>query len=870
MSQHASVTSVQLFDRNSHRNLSLVLDPQITFGDVKALIEQGFSLKTGSVVGLWNNDVGAMFPLSVLTHVPYCFDAGARFELVHRVNEDGLTIDATTTNSTVFSEDLNSSRSPLSTRSPRATVEDVTTLTLAEAIEEARHLLGNDDIDIELFSKIATQLATNECLLNRQQLHTCFRLFQKQIEPYQHSEEYKLRRSKFIDLVFDSLKYETVPGSSEVVGVRDLLSMLTVLCVHNVHKNFEIVFRAYDAAGDGFISEYMLLSHLYVVFGFLNNLSQHVREHIASHTHSNGDPRRFAREVWKQLISDDPTLTHNGGKDDGVLYASNFVTACESLINSGYGGLLFDTDVDVNSYGFHTDDVRSAGSLTQRRHTLGLFKYKATYVLHMFTDVASADGLISITQYHRVLAKLIERPYNSLTAVQRATCDLIITSMFQLFDDDCTGYCDMTELASALVIYCGGDSHDKARALFSVLHRYKPAGDAASSSWAPTRSVSLNRMSNTISMVFKAAMMLDDGEDGFTLQDSTYDTVAAEISLAAIANSGVQLKQPTKVDKQSLPKVIPQAAFEECLRDTFVQYFGDSLDVESESGRFISPEKSDRSDTNGTPDVQQFDDNSDYLYNNGSVVESNLLRLQPSNNGVSSFSPDTSAHQSKDSRHVGVTNRNLDRSEVVNEMREVQAFLGMSSFPAEDIIETLGDYAFGGIMSREGFTHTLTLIARLGGVTLDNLAEVAEYADRIFTLFESAAKPGHASLAELTVGLTCLCASSFEDKLLVSFTMLDSDEDNQLTLDQLSVMLLSYLRVIYVCSGTAADKIQKCQLTLTEIANAVTSEAVNTLQHSSSKKATGKPLLLTLEMVTQVAQDCMELADNVTGLSSLK
>jgi Ca2+-binding EF-hand superfamily protein len=500
----SEVVSVHLHDRLRQRNRALALDGHTKFNDVQELIEQAFHLPKGGVVGLWNNEVGAMFPLSILCHIPFCFENGARFELMHK--QDDLSIE--------FTDGLPTEDSSLpSSRSPRSRVEDVTSLTLSEAIEEARHLLGTEEVNIELFSRICRGLCSPESLLTRQQLHTSFRLFQQRIESYQNSAEYKLRQSKFIDLIFDSLKYETLPNSHEVIGVRDVLSMLTVLCTQDFHTNFEIVFRAYDTAGNGYISEYLLLSHLYVVFGFLSNLSQHVREFIATHTHSNGDPRRFAREVWKKLISEDPTLTHTL-EDEGILYCKNFVTACESLINSGYGGVLFDRNVDADAFGFH-DDTGSAGSLTQRRNILGLCKYRASYVLDLFADIASSDGLISLPQYHRALAKLIERHYNSIGKIERATCDLIICHMFQLFDADHTGFCDMQDLASALVIYCGGDCEDKAHALYNVLSRYSPESQGYHNGLP---SISLNRMSNTLSMIFKAAMMLDDGDDGVTLQ----------------------------------------------------------------------------------------------------------------------------------------------------------------------------------------------------------------------------------------------------------------------------------------------------------------------------------------------------------------
>jgi hypothetical protein len=119
----------------------------------------------------------------------------------------------------------------------------------------------------------------------------------------------------------------------------------------------------------------------------------------------------------------------------------------------------------------------------------------------------------------------------------------------------------------------------------------------------------------------------------------------------------------------------------------------------------------------------------------------------------------------------------------------------------------------------------------------------------------------------------CLCASPFDSKLLLSFTMMDSDGDNKLTFSELAMLVQSHLRVIYACSETAAEKVDKCQLALSEIAESVCLEAVKALElgsnHSNGVKDTYRhQQLLSLEMVSPIAQDCMELADNVSGLSA--
>ena len=810
-STHVYVT---LRDCRLNKTLSLCLGGIQTVDEVKQLIELSFNCQ--NVVGLFQPSSSIFYPVSVLLQDTSQLQSGQEFELVYP--QSGSTVGN-------CEETLSMAKvSPSASQS----------LSLPEAIEEARHLLGNENIDIKSFLVICDRITGNGTLLNKNQFARCFKAFQNPRESYQLTQEFKLRQSKFIDLIFDSLKYDTTTDREAVIGVRDVLSMLSVLCVENLEANLAVVFATYDTNNSGFISEYALLGHLYVVFCFLFKLSQSVRDKLFHMERVEGDPRRFAREVWKSLMSQHPppAATYDG---DGVLYVTDFISTTEHLIDSGYGGLLFESSMaaalsDVDEILVDDADIKTE-SLTKRRAILGLNRYPATYVLEMFSDIASADGLMSVSQYQRGMDKLIMRHYNSITARERAVADLIISSMFQLFEGTTNGYCDLLNLGAGLSVYCGGNSADKARALYNLVQRFTERPFSGTLTHPQSSRVSVNRMSTVLSTIFKAAMMLDT-DDEYNLEDSTFDTLAAEISLSSL---GLR-KQLFSED--SSDEDVNQVEFEMCVRSTFVQYFGDSLDEELAMNS-TSPEKS--------LDCRE--------------------QMKRDLTIDTTTKPHSVVNRSRENSFDGIniaSSSDFDNSDVVRELRTIQRAVGLNDFPAEDLIETLGDYAYGGKMTRKSFCTVMNLIARLGGASIDNQSRILDVCNRIFNLFELDDQVDHADYAELTAGLSCLCASPFQDKLLVSFTVLDSDQDGYLSTDELRALMLSTLRVVSVCSATAADKIIKCDISLSDIADELVAEAI---------ESTGRVQLFpaerfSLEMITQIAQDCMELAANVSNLST--
>ena len=52
----------------------------------------------------------------------------------------------------------------------------------------------------------------------------------------------------------------------------------------------------------------------------------------------------------------------------------------------------------------------------------------------------------------------------------------------------------------------------------------------------------------------------------------------------------------------------------------------------------------------------------------------------------------------------------IENSPVVLELRSVQDILGLTYFPADDIIDTMGDYSFNGQITEDGFLEVMELV----------------------------------------------------------------------------------------------------------------------------------------------------------------
>lgn len=164
-------------------------------------------------------------------------------------------------------------------------------------------------------------------------------------------------------------------------------------------------------------------------------------------------------------------------------------------------------------------------------------------------------------------------------------------------------------------------------------------------------------------------------------------------------------------------------------------------------------------------------------------------------------------------------------------------------------------------MSERSFVDVMQLIARLEGLDDASIAECELLVKKIFAFFDPK-HSGAAAYAEMAAGLSGLCESPFEDKVMVSFTLMDDDGDQRISIDELRLLVLSHLRVVAACSASAAEKILISGVGLNALAKGVTEEAVRAYEHENLVSLES----FTIELVSQIAGECLSLANGTTRL----
>jgi Ca2+-binding EF-hand superfamily protein len=113
------------------------------------------------------------------------------------------------------------------------------------------------------------------------------------------------------------------------------------------------------------------------------------------------------------------------------------------------------------------------------------------------------------------------------------------------------------------------------------------------------------------------------------------------------------------------------------------------------------------------------------------------------------------------------------------------------------------------------------------------------------------------SYIELAVGLSFLCLRSpLEERLMVAFTISDSDSDGFINFDEFVQLIHSTLLIISICSRIATKKILSLGTTLEELAYLSALEGIGALGIDQDDE-------ISLEMLCDLAEDYLKLASLV-------
>ena len=107
--------------------------------------------------------------------------------------------------------------------------------------------------------------------------------------------------------------------------------------------------------------------------------------------------------------------------------------------------------------------------------------------------------------------------------------------------------------------------------------------------------------------------------------------------------------------------------------------------------------------------------------------------------------------------------------------------------------------------------------------------------------------------AYVDIGLALLSGSTLEEKVMVSFTLVDSNRDGEISFFEFCSLVLAYLKVVCSLSQLASAKVSALGVSLELIADAVAKEGYFSLSRDLSGTLDIRDVLL-------IVTDCMVLA----------
>lgn len=223
-------------------------------------------------------------------------------------------------------------------------------------------------------------------------------------------------------------------------------------------------------------------------------------------------------------------------------------------------------------------------------------------------------------------------------------------------------------------------------------------------------------------------------------------------------------------------------------------------------------------------------------------------------------------------------------SAVVLELRAARSVLGFDSYAAEDLLESLGKLTnYGGCISRDAWIEWLRKRLRISSRESGEIVNPEDYelamllGESLFDEFDHS-QNDTADFSEFVAGLAFLCGGSpIEDKVMVSFTVVDADSDGYISTGQWRQLVYSAMRIIIVCSRLASDRVLRLCSAIGKKDNS--SSAISSNKRSSvagvcklidlaiAAADEGLAALqlreddyLSLEMLLEVAEDYLKLA----------
>lgn len=675
--------------------------------------------------------------------------------------------------------------------------------------------------------------------------------------------------SAALDLLFDILN----PSKSPFVHILHFASMLAVIADGSVTESLNTVFKLYPGAGTGFITDDIVYNHVLqiarIVFYFGSDVpritgctAEDLAHACTAKMLSAAELNRTAKfaitfsellelvagalqlvlqrlEISAGFFNDmleevEIGIVESGGNGDGNDNEDDPVVDVED--SDSVQGLETIRRVDTAELeesqvaSFLINYSGNAISTSEASDILGLTEYSPNFVIEYLSSFADKSGQISQTSFQRGISRLIGRQYISLSVLERSKADFIIDRLFQVFDSFNTGTCNLKELGCGLMLFCGQDYRVRAQTAYKLQHTFGPTSPRKSS-------LNFHLVKNSLASLFEGKACLDPSVTDF----SRVQYVAEKEAMDYISkvNEVRQLKKTEDNNKlvkrdyvdffASIMKKITE--YEEYYTELFADTSVSQVENIKQKNGAKFPLRDASARQHAIAEYNQF------LYDN-----------KDGSSGVGAFSEDSG----DDDDNLYLDDKLFPPSAVVLELRAASSILGLESYTADSMMETLAKRSHAGSIDISGWFDWLNYVTNLSGISDQDVPIASNLGEAFFLIFDTE-DAGMVEFTELGCGLSFLCGSPLEEKIMVAFTLMDDNCDGYITAAQFEQLIHSVLRAIVVCSKFAADRIMSLGTDLAELSHAAAKEGLVALDVGIDEE-------LTLEMVTEVCDDFLKLA----------
>mmetsp|Transcript_9937 Transcript_9937/g.18805 ORF Transcript_9937/g.18805 Transcript_9937/m.18805 type:complete len:2759 (+) Transcript_9937:118-8394(+) len=364
-------------------------------------------------------------------------------------------------------------------------------------LADARRLTGLQELEAaDVFEEFAKYANENGELDEE----SFFKVFERIIRRHagKLSEEDMQQAMIIVDQLFTLFDQD---GNNSIDFI-ELASGLSVLCGGTSDSKAEAVFRLYDHAGTGTITQGAMQWYLTPVFRLMYETQPGTRERMGDI-----EPEELA-EITTSQIFVEADLNH-----DNKLSFDEFKRWYTSPNGSS------------NAVNNVVERAHSWISVDEIRRITGLGSWRQQDVFEEFALAVDEAGSLGPVSFNQVFSKLIDESSLSPSDIQRIP--LVLEKLFDIFDADGSGRIDFSELASGLSIFCNQSRDDKARAAFQL---YDEDGDGY---------VSLQEMACYLASVYKVMYETNPGiqnEAGGLTPEELAQLTAEQIFIEADSN----------------------------------------------------------------------------------------------------------------------------------------------------------------------------------------------------------------------------------------------------------------------------------------------------------------------------------------------